>query len=80
MEQHYARMLGFAQSVDMTKQENYEYIQTLMDGKTSLIYVAQIYFTNTDWPAGNIKFWRTRTEKYEPDALWTGWPMALDDV
>lgn len=68
-EQHYARMLGFAQSVDMTKQENYEYIQTLMDVENFIdYYVAQIYFTNTDWPAGNIKFWRTRTEKYEPDA------------
>lgn len=68
-EQHYARMLSTAQSIDITKQENYEQIKKLVDIENFIDYfIAEIYYTNTDWPAGNIKFWRKRTEAYEPDA------------
>ena len=49
--------------------EVYQEIQTLMDIDNFLEYYAsQIYFRNTDWPGGNEKYWRIRTDEYDPDA------------
>jgi len=68
-EQHYHNMLDFIQKKDITKQENYEYINTLMDIKNHInYYISNIYFNNTDWPGGNIKFWRKITDDYIEDA------------
>ena len=55
-------MLDFIESNDMGLQENYDYIKTQMDVNEYMNYqLAQIYFTNTDWPSNNIKYWRPRT-------------------
>jgi hypothetical protein len=60
---HYNRMYSFLNRNDMSKPENYTYVKTLMDMDEFINYqIAQIYFSNTDWPGNNIKFWRPKTE------------------
>lgn len=66
---YYQNMVNFIEENDLSIQENYDYINTLVDLDNFIdYYVAQIYFCNTDWPANNVKFWRKRTEAFEPTA------------
>jgi len=68
-EQQYLDMLAFIMANDMANAENYAYIQTLMDVENYIDYqIAEIYFNNTNWPNANIKYWRKRTDQYDPDA------------
>jgi hypothetical protein len=68
-EQHYLDMLDFIRNHDITLEENYEYINTLMDIENYIDYqIAEIYFANIDWPQGNIDYWRKKTDAYIPDA------------
>ncbi|NLZ93301.1 MAG: hypothetical protein GX922_04690, partial [Firmicutes bacterium] len=58
---HYVAMREFIATNDMSKTENYAYIQTQMDIQNFMDYwIAQIYFANTD--SANIRFWRERSE------------------
>ncbi len=67
---HYRSMLKFIGENDMKDPRNYEYIQTLMDTDNFIDYLAsEIYFANTDWPLNNIRYWRYKTEAYDPEAL-----------
>ena len=64
---HYNAMIDFIENNDMRVMENYEYVKTQMDVCNFIDYeTSQIYFANTDWPGGNIKFWRP----CEPDGQW----------
>ena len=66
---HYAAMIEFLESEDITKPENYAHLETLMDIENFIDYqVAQIYVDNTDWPANNMDYWRYRTDEYQPHA------------
>jgi len=66
---HYNAMLQFIQGNPLNVQSNYEYVNTQMDVGSFLDYqIANIFFANTDWPGNNIKFWRLRTDQYEPSA------------
>jgi Leucine-rich repeat (LRR) protein len=68
-EQHYLNMLSFIRGNDIADEDNYAYVQTLMDVENYIDYqVAEIYFNNTDWPHANIKYWRKNIEEYNPDA------------
>jgi Leucine-rich repeat (LRR) protein len=68
-EQNYLDMLAFIKTNDITDEENYAYVQTLMDVENYIDYqIAEIYFNNTNWPHANIKYWRKRTDRYEPNA------------
>ncbi len=45
----------------------YAYLQTQMDMVNYIDYqIAEIYAANTDWPQGNIRFWRA----YAPGSKW----------
>ncbi len=45
----------------------YDYLQTQMDMVNYIDYqIAEIYAANTDWPQGNIRFWRA----YAPGSKW----------
>ncbi|MBN1877506.1 MAG: CotH kinase family protein [Anaerolineae bacterium] len=62
-------MLNYIRTHDLAKPEHYRYIQTQMDVDNFMDYqIAQIYAANTNWPSDNIKFWRLRTETYEPNS------------
>ena len=59
--EHYIAMREFIATNDMSKKENYAYIQTQMDIQNFMDYwIAQIYFANTD--SANIRFWREKNE------------------
>lgn len=66
---YYKNMIKFIEDNDLSLQENYDHMNTLIDMDNFIeYYVSQIYFCNTDWPANNVKFWRKRTDSYEPNA------------
>ncbi|GAA0720962.1 hypothetical protein GCM10008905_10790 [Clostridium malenominatum] len=65
------RMKAFITSNDMKLKDNYEYVKTMMDMDNFIEYnILQLYSANRDWPGNNIKVWRKRTEKYEPNAAY----------
>lgn len=66
--QHYLDMLNYIRNNDISSQEHYDYIQTLMDIENFIEYVVfQIFCGNYDWPGNNIDFWRS-TNEYDPNA------------
>lgn len=55
----YQDMVNFIDSKDLSAEASMDSVRTLMDIDNYLdYYTAQIYFINTDWPHGNIDFWR----------------------
>jgi hypothetical protein len=70
---NYASMVDFIDSRDLSVEANMDTVRTMMDIDNYLdYYTAEIYFINTDWPHGNIEFWRLQTE-YDRNA-----PPGLD--
>ena len=66
---HYLAMLDFVKNNSLEDDANFAYLKTQMDTENFLdYYIANIYAGNKDWPANNIKYWRKRTNQYEPDA------------
>ncbi|MDG5766886.1 CotH kinase family protein [Balneolales bacterium ANBcel1] len=67
---HYVQMRDFAVMEDLAIEENYAYMKTQMDIDNFLKYVTlNVYAANADWPHNNIRFWRKRTDTFDPDAL-----------
>ena len=67
--EHYNQMLAFLQTRSPALPSNYDYVKTQMDVGSFIDYqIANIFMANTDWPGNNMKFWRYRTDQYEPDA------------
>jgi hypothetical protein len=65
--EHYAEMIDFLSSNDISLQENYDYIKTRMDVQNFINYqLSEIFFDNTDWPSNNIKYWRPSS----PNGRW----------
>ena len=65
----YLALRSFVSTSDMTQPENLAYVAERMDLENYIAYnVAEIYIANNDWPGNNIRFWRKRTEGYEPNA------------
>ncbi len=64
---HYLAMIDYIETHVMSNSDNYAYVQTQMDVQNFITYeIAEIYFNNTDWPGGNIKYWRPQ----RPDGKW----------
>ncbi|MFA7327027.1 MAG: CotH kinase family protein [Candidatus Kapaibacterium sp.] len=62
---------------DLSKVENYNYIQQVFDIPQIIDYfIAETYFANTDWPVNNMQFWNSNIDKkykplyYDLDAGW----------
>lgn len=81
---HYASMLGFIESNNLSQDANFNYVNTQMDTENYTDhFIANIYARNTDWPHNNIEFWRKRTEQYDPDAPYGQdgrWRWVLKDT
>jgi hypothetical protein len=61
--------LNYIRTNGAYSEKDYEYINTQMDIENYIEYqITRIYSRTTDWPGNNIKFWRLKTEKFEPDA------------
>ena len=51
----------YLQSSDLSRQEHYLQIQQWIDIDNLIdYYCAQLFFSNTDWPHNNIKFWKAQ--------------------
>lgn len=67
--QEYIAFLDEIDSRDISLNENYEWIKTKIDVDNYLDYILlQIYSGNSDWPHNNIRYWRKRTNSYDPNA------------
>ena len=78
---HYQKMLKYMKENDLSRPENYAYVNSLMEVNNFMDYkIAQIYYDNQD-AGGNIKFWRPQT----PTGKWrwvlydTDWGFGLHD-
>jgi hypothetical protein len=68
-ESHYLNMLDYIANKNISKQENYAYVKDRMDIENYIDYqISEIYAGNKNWPFDNIKYWRYKTDAYQPDA------------
>ncbi len=68
-EAHYQALLDYILNNDINTPEHYSYVATQMDIDNFIDYqISEIYATNKNWPHDNIKFWRYKTDEYQPDA------------
>ena len=68
-EAHYQALLDYILNNDINNPEHYSYVATQMDIDNYIdYYISEIYFGNSDWPHKNIKFWRYKTDTFQPDA------------
>ncbi len=59
---HYDEMMSYLLSVDMTRPEVLDVVDTYMDVGAYIDYlIAEIYSANADWPGNNLKLWRPKT-------------------
>ncbi len=81
--QHYIDMVNFIDSQDLSVQANMDSVKTMMDVDNFIdYYTAEIYFQNTDWPHGNIEFWRLNVpyDKNAPAGHDGRWRWLFYDV
>ena len=61
---HYQQLIDYISTQDMTTDDAYKFIHSMIDVDECLLYfAAQVYFNSRDWPGNNIKYWRERSEK-----------------
>ena len=61
----YYELINFINTNDLTIDSNFEYVAQQIDLKAYALYQASnIFFSNTDWPGNNIKFWKHPTGKW----------------
>jgi len=66
---HYEALIDFVSNNNMSDSANYAYVCTQLDPENYIEYlVTAIYTGQTDWPVHNVRYWRKRTETYQPDA------------
>ncbi|MCF8242330.1 MAG: CotH kinase family protein [Melioribacteraceae bacterium] len=60
---HYYNFINFLNSNDLSVNENYEYVKTLMDVDNFMDYmIIRCYAATSDWPWNNVKIWRQKSE------------------
>jgi len=68
-EAHYQALLDYILNNDIKDPKHYSYVSTQMDIDNFIDYqISEIYAGNKSWPYDNIKFWRYKTDTYQPDA------------
>lgn len=61
----YIDLTNYLNNNSLESTENYNYVADRIDIENYIIYqIAQIYFSNTDWPGNNIKFWKSSDTKW----------------
>ncbi|MDO9578110.1 MAG: CotH kinase family protein [Candidatus Cloacimonadales bacterium] len=72
---YFDQMMDYIDTHDLSIQEYYDHVCTLMDIENFISYqVAELWYNNTDWPGANYRYWRERT----PDAKWRWQIFDLD--
>jgi hypothetical protein len=60
---HYRELVNYISNNDMSTDEAYNYVDSMIDLDNCLLYfAAQVYYNSQDWPANNLKYWRERSE------------------
>lgn len=64
-EQSYLELLNFVSEKDLRNDSSWIWIESQVDLDNFIdYYCAQIYFSNTDWPGNNIKYWKSKGGKW----------------
>ncbi|MDO9578112.1 MAG: CotH kinase family protein [Candidatus Cloacimonadales bacterium] len=72
---YYNQIMDYIDTHDLSVQEYYDHVCTLLDIDNYLSYVvAETWYNNTDWPGANYKYWRERT----PNGKWRWQIYDLD--
>jgi len=62
----YLKLKNFILQNDLSKTSNYNYVSSLINISNFIDYnCAELFFSNTDWPNNNIKFWKKKQGKWE---------------
>ncbi|MDO8896357.1 MAG: CotH kinase family protein [Bacteroidales bacterium] len=66
---HFQQTLNYINNNGLQASEHFDSICTRIDVDNYMNYqIANIYANNCDWPGNNMRFWRLRTDNYQPDA------------
>ncbi|MBU94454.1 MAG: hypothetical protein CL669_02540 [Balneola sp.] len=61
--EHYEQMLEYVNENGLEDSVHYAWIQQRMDVEQYMDYlIVEIFLANGDWPANNIKYWRTQSD------------------
>lgn len=65
---HYQLLYQYITRFDMSSKKHFDYVEKRMDIDNFIDYnIAQLYFSNIDWPQNNVLYWR-KNVSYTPDA------------
>ena len=65
----YNDLIAFFEAHETINQTDYDYLETRMDMQSFTDYqITEIFSGNADWPFNNIRYWRLKTDAYNPDA------------
>ncbi|WP_091657961.1 CotH kinase family protein [Alteribacillus iranensis] len=71
---HYVNMLTYIKENDIKDPKVYKWVSEQMDMNSFIDYnIAEIYVSNLDWPANNIRYWREK-----PNGKWQWTVYDLD--
>ncbi|HUH73058.1 MAG TPA: CotH kinase family protein [Chitinophagales bacterium] len=71
---HYASFLRNLSNIDLTSEESYNYVDTIIDIDNYIDYQSsKIYVGVIDWPHNNVRYWRYKINQYKPKS-----PYGLD--
>ncbi len=60
---------SYAEENNLDEDIHYNWVYERFDIESLVqYYAAQLFFCNEDWPQGNMKFWRKRIDKYDPNS------------
>jgi hypothetical protein len=72
---HYSELVDYITNADMTTEEAYNYVNSMIDLDNCLLYfAAHAYYNSQDWPGNNLKYWRERS----PNGKWRWILFDLD--
>jgi len=73
--EHYLSVAGYIEINDLSEPATYKYVCTQIDISSFVDYIiAEMFFSNFDWPANNQKLWRPQT----PGGKWRWIFLDLD--
>ncbi|MFC2125344.1 CotH kinase family protein, partial [Bacteroidota bacterium] len=62
----YVAMMEYIENQDLSSNNVYQYAASRININNYIDYqIAEIYYAQSDWPRGNIKFWRASEGKYD---------------
>ncbi|MCD6597030.1 MAG: CotH kinase family protein, partial [Bacteroidales bacterium] len=79
--QEYLSLIEYVNITDLSLDENFVYVENEIDVDNYILYqLSQIYFSNTDWPGSNIKYWKSPNGKWRWILFDTDFGFGIWDV